>query len=165
MVCVTLHGVYSGLKLQQSQQHPAPCMTSTLKDDRSKYVAPYPPEMILSSMMMMANGTPASKVTENIVAALTMTKKLGKGIDEEKYNWPDETTLGRWRYGMAYVCQVHIGMELTKAANNKRQVFVYACMSFMCVGMHSACVVYACVFVIRACMHAGVNRRWDTSEP
>ena len=93
-----------------------------LKDDSTEHVSPYPPEMILTSMMMMANGTPASKVTDNIIAVLAMTNKLGEGIDQDKYNWPDETTLGRWRYGMAHVCQVQIGMELTKAAIDKQQV-------------------------------------------
>ena len=120
-------------KVKSENVHPAPCMESMMvaQDTSSKYVAPYPPEMILSSMMMMANGTPASQVNANIIAVLTMTNKLGKGIDNDKYNWPDETTLGRWRYGMTHVCQVQIGMELTKAARDKQQVFHHNFLLFI----------------------------------
>ena len=62
--------------------------------------------------MMMVKGTPVSTVTDKIIVVLGMTNKLGEDIDQDKYNWPDDTTLGRWRYGMTHVCQVHIDMEL-----------------------------------------------------
>ena len=78
----------------------------------------YPPELVMMSMILMANGTEASKVNSTIVSVLDATGKL----DEDLYNWPDQRTHRRWRFGMAHVCQVHIGLELTKAAHNKQQV-------------------------------------------
>ena len=86
-----------------------------------RIVKPYPAELIIMSMKLMANGVPASQVDANITTCLYGTEKLTK----EQYNWPDETTYRRWRYGMKHVCEVQIGMELTKAANNKQQVFIY----------------------------------------
>ena len=72
----------------------------------------------MMSMMMMANEVKASKVNDNIIAVLSGTGKL----NEELYNWPDQRTHRRWRFGMAHVARVQIGMELTKAANDKKQV-------------------------------------------
>ena len=84
-------------------------------------VAPkaYPAEFIMTAMMLMGNGVPASQVTANVVSIFEGTGKLG---DPTRYNWPDQTTYRRWRYGMEHICRVQIGMELTKAAHDKRQV-------------------------------------------
>ena len=81
-------------------------------------VPPYPPELIMMSMLLQANGVPSSQVNENIITVLAGTGKL----DADIYNYPDQGTHRRWRFGMTYVCQVQIGMELTQAANNKQQV-------------------------------------------
>ena len=100
------------------------------QDDRRSIAKPYPPELIMMSMVLMANGTEASKVHKNIVAVLDGTGKL----NESNYNWPDQRTHRRWRFGMTHVCQVHIGMELTKAAHDKQQVYV-------CVGVSEFVIV------------------------
>ena len=98
-------------------------MMKKFNDDASRRIAePYPPELIMMSMLMMANGTEASKVNSNIVTVLDGTGRL----DEELYNWPDQRTYRRWRFGMAHVCQVHIGLALTKAAHNKQQVHFHS---------------------------------------
>ena len=60
----------------------------------------------------------SSKVSANIVSVLSGTGEL----HEDLYNWPDERTQRRWRFAMEHICQVQIGMALTKAANDKRQV-------------------------------------------
>lgn len=78
----------------------------------------YPPELVMMSMVSMANGTEASKINANITSVLEGTGRF----DPERYQMPDQTTHRQWRFGMAHVCQVHIGLELTKAANNKKQV-------------------------------------------
>ena len=136
----------------------------------------YPPELIMKSMLLMANGVPSSKVKANIIAVLAgteshtthtkLTTHKSTRLQEsatsstssspfhvwsaaevtERYHWPDETTqrkyvcthtpihlctyapharppiLPRWRFGMTHVCQVHIGMALTKAAVDKQQI-------------------------------------------
>lgn len=69
----------------------------------------------------MANGVTASQVGNNIITVLSGTGKLG---EEGRFNWPDQTAFRRWRYGMTHVCRVQIGMELTRAAHNKRQVLI-----------------------------------------
>ena len=88
------------------------------EEEVHRIAKPYPPEFIMMSMMLMANGTEASKVNSTIVSVLDATGKLV----EDLYNWPDQRTHRRWRFGMTYVCQVHIGLMLTKAARNKQQV-------------------------------------------
>ena len=80
---------------------------------------PYPPELIMTAVTLMANCVPASQVTANIVSVFQSTGRLA---DPTQYHWPDETTYRRWRYGMAHICRVQIGMELTKAAHDKKQV-------------------------------------------
>ena len=94
-------------------QHPAPWMQEMLKVGTSsngkRIVKPYPAELILMSMKLMANGVPSSQVNDNITTVLDGTEKL----DKTMYNWPDETTHRQWRYGMKHVCEVQIGMELT----------------------------------------------------
>ena len=69
-------------------------------------------------MLLMGNGVPSSKVVDNIIAVWS----TAENFDSQRYHWPDQTTERRWRFGMSHVCQVHIGMALTKAADDKRQM-------------------------------------------
>ena len=108
----------------KDQTHPAPWMCEMLKANTKldkngrAIVSPYPPELIMMSMLLQANGVPSSQVNENIITVLAATGKL----DADLYNFPNQVTHRRWRFGMTYVCQVQIGMQLTQAANNKQQV-------------------------------------------
>ena len=93
-------------------------INTPLDKNGRRIVKPYPPEFIMMTMMLMGNGVEASRVNSNITAVFEGTGKW----DFKRYNMPDETTCRRWRFGMTHICQVQIGLELTKAANNKQQV-------------------------------------------
>ena len=98
------------------------------------------------SMKLMANGVPSSQVNENITTVLDGTEKL----DKDMYNWPDATTYRRWRYGMRHVCEVQIGMELTRAANNKKQV--YLSLNYKIIKLTLNPLLY-----IRTCTHTRIQ--------
>lgn len=104
-------------ELDVKSEHPAPWMADMLKVPGVR-PKPYPAEMIEKAMKLMADGVPASKINEAFVDVL----ETDLGDLKKRYNWPDQTTHRRWRYGMAHVCRVQIGLELTKAAHNKKQV-------------------------------------------
>ena len=127
-------------------------MADTVKvtgDTDAKRRKPYPPELIMTSMLLMGNGVPSSKVKDNIIAVFSGTRSCtaetskpairkshrndssptpadatsSQSADlKTRYFWPDQTSQRRWRFGMAHVCRCHIGMELTKAANDKKQI-------------------------------------------
>ena len=104
----------------KSKTHPFPWMSGMVKQrtEADAQSGHYPPELILMSLSLMANGKPASQVNADITTVLSG----GENFDTDRYRWPDQTTHRRWRFGITHVCQVQIGMELTRAANNKKQV-------------------------------------------
>ena len=80
---------------------------------------PYPVKFKKLSMFMMADGLPASKVNSNVTHTFKSLEEMFGPA--ENYKLPHETTHRRWRYGIAYAAQVHIGAELTRAAKISRR--------------------------------------------
>lgn len=90
-------------------------VTDWLKSMRAEYMqarAPYPLKYVKLSMILAGNGLPASKIT-----GVTKSVMQELDIDTDQYNFPHETTHGRWRFGLAYAVQIQIGQILTSEAH------------------------------------------------
>ena len=101
-----------------------PAWISDLKT-RSHKKAPYPIKLVEIAQKMMGDGIMASKVESQVRLMLEATAQdEAVRKDMEGVKLPDQTTFRRWRYGMAHLCMVQIGMLLTAAATDRKQVLV-----------------------------------------
>ena len=84
-----------------------------MMDPKRPKGSPHAPEFILASMQAMGRGVMSSRVND---IAKIFWQSTNIVIPEG--NFPDETTLRRWRYGMHYICMVQVGEVLTRAVRN-----------------------------------------------
>ena len=95
-ICTHMH---TDFKVMQTL--PAPWLIDMIKVPGVKQTQ-YPKDLVMTAMQLMADGVPASKVKNNILHVLGSTGKLG---DPDRFQFPDQTTIRRWRFAMTHVAR------------------------------------------------------------